>query len=471
MGNLTLYNVVDDGGADPTGVTDSTSALQAVAAIAGNKLIYFPAGTYKVTDTIAWTADHTRVMGAGPGQTYINFQPTTTNKACFTFSKGGATPAIQAFCGLSQMRFSSTSNTQDGKIAVLIEVTEEFAMSDIRVSDWSSTSKNCIGLKSRGWQLNTFERFHFYADIPISIHINPSSFLDIDFNHFEDMILAPATTQPCIFVEDGVFLTNVSFKGIAMVGGTYGFYWNDTGSPGNSYNLSFEQCRVEQRNDVNAYSFYLNRTGSPLENTRFVDCYMDSTCNGIYARKIRKLSCENTVFSSTTKECINFVSESGMAIDFRNCTFPSSGSATATLTGYRMLTGGEKSASAAPIPSTAHYAHDTANRNVHQKMDDVFQLAYHGTLADDATLNLQCGSGTGYVLANIAVSMRGSTQREGMVCFADTAINVFKIAGTTKTSVADVDNNLCVYRSTSNIFLKNRLGESVTYVVQISATP
>ena len=88
-------NVLDYG-ADATGATDSTSALQAAvtAAVAAGNSVYMPAGTYLVTDTITCPAktmivgEH-RSMSAINNGTKILFQPTTL-KSLFSTGVTGA---------------------------------------------------------------------------------------------------------------------------------------------------------------------------------------------------------------------------------------------------------------------------------------------------------------------------------------------------------------------------------------------
>lgn len=63
-GSLTVYNVRDHG-ADPTGITDSTTAINNTVAEATNGgIVYFPPGSYKITNTIT-IAKPVYVQGAG----------------------------------------------------------------------------------------------------------------------------------------------------------------------------------------------------------------------------------------------------------------------------------------------------------------------------------------------------------------------------------------------------------------------
>lgn len=88
-------NVLDYG-ADPTGATDSTTALNnaIVAAVAAGDCVYMPAGTYLITDTINCPAktmiigEHRSMSGIQNG-TKINFQPTTL-KSLFSTGPTGS---------------------------------------------------------------------------------------------------------------------------------------------------------------------------------------------------------------------------------------------------------------------------------------------------------------------------------------------------------------------------------------------
>lgn len=69
-------NIVTQGGADPTGTSDSTSVFTAAAATGG--LWWVPKGTYLVSSAIAPGAD-TGFMGAGPNLSVLHMTSTTAN--------------------------------------------------------------------------------------------------------------------------------------------------------------------------------------------------------------------------------------------------------------------------------------------------------------------------------------------------------------------------------------------------------
>jgi hypothetical protein len=82
------FNVVTFG-ADPTGVGDSTAAVTAATAAAdasGGGVVYFPAGTYRITSTILYPGDIT-FRGAGTQATLLQY---TGANFCFSQSTPGA---------------------------------------------------------------------------------------------------------------------------------------------------------------------------------------------------------------------------------------------------------------------------------------------------------------------------------------------------------------------------------------------
>jgi hypothetical protein len=68
----TVLNVVIGYGADPTGVSDSTTAIQnAINAAGANTIIYFPAGTYRYTTLNCYGKSRLLLKGAGPTRTFL----------------------------------------------------------------------------------------------------------------------------------------------------------------------------------------------------------------------------------------------------------------------------------------------------------------------------------------------------------------------------------------------------------------
>jgi len=77
-----IFNVVTGYGADPTGVEDSTAAIQAALdeiEAAGGGILYFPRGVYKVTYSLFYGSNLT-IQGYGA---MIMFTPSQANATCF----------------------------------------------------------------------------------------------------------------------------------------------------------------------------------------------------------------------------------------------------------------------------------------------------------------------------------------------------------------------------------------------------
>lgn len=80
------YINVLDYGADSTGTTDTTSAIQAAVTAADGKPVYFPTGTYIVSSSITWSttaqfAPALKIFGDGAGKTNIDNR--VANGSCF----------------------------------------------------------------------------------------------------------------------------------------------------------------------------------------------------------------------------------------------------------------------------------------------------------------------------------------------------------------------------------------------------
>jgi hypothetical protein len=108
-----------DYGADSTGATDSTVALQAAIDAAQGRIVYVPAGTYKVTDTLAYdsaatfgfTSPGLKIVGDGMTKTFFDHR--AANKPLFTLDSGTHGGSYTAAMGavLSEFAITNTSAT------------------------------------------------------------------------------------------------------------------------------------------------------------------------------------------------------------------------------------------------------------------------------------------------------------------------------------------------------------------------
>jgi len=108
-----------DYGADSTGATDSTVALQAAIDAAQGRVVYVPAGTYRVTDTLAYdsaatfgfTSPGLKIVGDGMTKTFFDHR--AANKPLFTLDSGTHGGSYTAAMGavLSEFAITNTSST------------------------------------------------------------------------------------------------------------------------------------------------------------------------------------------------------------------------------------------------------------------------------------------------------------------------------------------------------------------------
>ena len=144
-----VLNVLDSG-ADPTGIADSTTAIQtAASSLTSGGTLYFPRGTYKVSAVINFT-DKTTIFGDGIGATLI--QGTSGNTGgIFSFSSGtsavdrvyasirdlsidGATVLDTTSTLLSGGQFAQWVNT-GGKFCISVNNTDQVLIDNVKLTN------------------------------------------------------------------------------------------------------------------------------------------------------------------------------------------------------------------------------------------------------------------------------------------------------------------------------------------------
>ena len=297
---------VKDFGATGDGVTDDTVAIQAAidAYTSGQISIYFPSGTYKVTNTITIAQDRTNLFGDGQQATVIQFSPTTTSKTAFHFEKAASGILVQV--SLRGMAFRSSGNTQDTKSAMQFVDCDGVIVDDIAVSSWTSTSEDCIGMQFKGRQLHSISNVSVYADKPISIEDNPNDTIDIDHYHFFNCILSSQNeVHPIVTIASGVNLTNVTFDGYqSWTHGSNGLKWVDTTSVAASQQLVVKNLRWEQSTTAAGYMFDIEHNYG-LQQLRLENCAGGLSTLGIKLRNVTNATIANTMILNTSGNALD----------------------------------------------------------------------------------------------------------------------------------------------------------------------
>jgi hypothetical protein len=426
-----------------------------------------------VTSQITVNKDRVSLVGAGRDATRIHFTP-TANATCFSFSKGAASVLYET--ALKDMLIWSEDTTYT-KTAVEIVDTSNFTLDNVLITGgtgfWeggaatTGIGTGSICLKLNGREALTVRSLTARGDRPIVIGTNPNSTLSLDSSHFEDLYLDGRLSNPVIEVLNGVSLTNVIFDGFqAWVGGNWGFYWVDTTTAKVNYAISFQNVRTEQSRADNNYDFYISTNLSTYSLT-FENYYGGADRKGIYLRNVRQGVIKNSVMATTTAEVLNMVAVAGAMFELDGLvTFAS---ATASLTGFYRVSAADKPATNSPLPSHALYVYETSTYTDYPQASDVYIGALSGTLADDATVELRCAANWGFAIAEIRVAVRGATVSEGGHIMMSDQLGITKLSGSTNLVTTNTDTKLSVDTDWDSIWLRNRLGESVKYVVTLSA--
>ena len=139
-----LANLIDTYHADPTGTTDSTTALQSAAS--SGKTVIIPSGTYKISGTIP-VASNTSLVGFGPGSTKIT--STSTSGAMFSLANGvtdvqiggftctrSVTPATGASC-IATARSGALDDVERVSITNMT-ISSQYDGLDLGPTNWSA---------------------------------------------------------------------------------------------------------------------------------------------------------------------------------------------------------------------------------------------------------------------------------------------------------------------------------------------
>lgn len=424
-----VVNILDYG-ADPTGVSDSTAAIQAAidSFASGRGTVWFPIGTFKVTSTITVAQDRIYLVGAGSWATQLLFVP-TANGTCLKLSKGASVLFQGSVVGIS---FYSNDSTYT-KTALEVVDTSGYNIEDIVIggsivsggSQFWSGGAGSRGLWVKGREACALNRLYIYADKPIEISPNPNNSISIDHFYFQNLYLA-ANNFPCVTINDGVNLTSVTFSGYQIWAvGTHGLYWLDATSVGVSQNLKLENVRSEQGTSSSSYTVYISHNTN-LQSLKIENCQFDTARNGIFLRKVERASIYNLIDGSTSpSHTILNVNSTVKEIDIRNCYWNTG--AVASLVGQNVVFSTQGPISAA-LPSTALYT----------------------SVTDPMTATRAANTGYEITLADTAVASLGPISVAGMLTVLDSEYlsAIFNLRGT-NTAVSEVSDPSGVYSATA----------------------
>ena len=308
--SVTNLNVRQLGAKGDGSTPDTTAFINTLAAAIALRLlvINIPAGSFKITSTISWSAQGIEWNGAGRYATRILYAPTGAG-ACFSFSNG----SDQDFFGgaIRDMEFYSSDVTNTKTAISLQDMNGFFEIERILIYGsyagpaetyyWSAGSGgSSIGILTAGRDFITLRDIQVYADLPIVVAPDPNiSTISIDESRWTDLALI-AANGPGITIESGVTWTRWSIDKVWIGAGTHGIYYNDTsGKTSANQLLSIKNFSTEQGIGSGYYSLYFASTGSENQLIIVDGAVLDPIRNGIFLRDAYGCSIRNVVFVGT----------------------------------------------------------------------------------------------------------------------------------------------------------------------------
>jgi len=128
-GVFNIMNTAYAGGADPTGVADSTPAIQAAVAAAqtaGGGIVWVPPGTFLVNGTITVSASGVSIVGANWGSSTLNFENGAAD--CVVFTGVNPTSVIQ---GNGIFNLNLTHSGKSGGNTVHVSYCNQFTFQNL----------------------------------------------------------------------------------------------------------------------------------------------------------------------------------------------------------------------------------------------------------------------------------------------------------------------------------------------------
>jgi hypothetical protein len=325
-------------GASPSAsATVNTAAIQAaVNSLSGNPGIIVLPEIYPTNDTITVSNHRQYIISLGRWVGGIVFNPTAHDKPAIRFQKSTAVPIVQN--GIRDLVIMS-SDTTYRKIGIDLVDVSEFSWNDVAISQMVDSSYSSIGLRFKGRDTSSFINPHIVADIPVRVSKNPNiSTIDIDCTNFHNTYFVATSTNPNFLIDDGCYLSNLSFTGSNIwAAGGHGFYYSDTTTAGQMYNLSIDNLRWEQSTNATGYIVY-SSSAYWIQNVKLRGVHGGGSNRGFYFRRAGHLTLENVGYFGSGVALD--VTEVGGPIIINNFYNPSGSISTGSLTLTETISGG-----------------------------------------------------------------------------------------------------------------------------------
>jgi hypothetical protein len=456
MINGACANILDFG-ADPTGVADSTTAVQAAidsvvsAGGVNGGQVYFPSGIYKITSTVTISTNGVHLIGDGTSATMINFMPSATS-ICFLWDKGST---VLFFGSIKQMTFYSNDTTYVKTAIKLVDVSG-FVVRDVgtRSPHWTDASGSSVFLLLNGREHIWVQDIFASADRPLVINKIPSphtaSGIGLDQSNFHNVYFVGRSTNPIVEIGDNCPISQVSFTGTqSWVGGGYGLYWNDTTSVGISQGLVINNVRLEQGVDSTKQAFYISHNAG-VQNFSVHSGYCGDRA-GFYLRKCDSVSIIDYYASRAGVEVMN-TDTTVRELSLISCFWQST--TTASMTGQLAIFSVPFEPNTGALPPTAFYS-STLNTSSNEIHDGVI-AGTPFTVANAATTTIPF---------NFAAYFYVVTSNKYMALFANNSLAVYKVSDPISgfSTTAGNAGTTNIYISAGNLVLQNNTGGSLKY--------
>lgn len=378
--------------ADKGTTADALAALQdAEADLNAGGALHIPKGTWTLSGTFTADGQRLNIKGDGQNVSLISFAPASADVAIEynNVSSGGLYQGSIVGLGFT------SGNTVD-KTAIYLRNCADTEVSHIGIATGGWQGSGSIGLQTLGRQSLHFHNSEIACARPLVISQNPV-FTSLNTDHYlieRCELTTTETTGKAIEFADGVMITTCCLRNLALTGGKYGIYWNDTTSVGSSYNLVIDQVRREQSADATGYSIYLATASRNMQNLTIKDCYLDQAQNGIYLRNCLRVTIQNTVFAMNAGEtAIDMTFVAGSSLTMINCTF--NAGATVTLTTARCV----RREHVTGIGFVEEWVYD-AGFSAGAISSDVYLGGVPFSLANTATAAIADNTFTGFILVS-----------------------------------------------------------------------